>query len=502
MKIRSFTFIIFFLILGTAARLGAEVLQEIVVKEGDTLWSVANYYLKDPQRWPDILKYNKLPSSDINVILPGMKLKVPILLIKEHLRTAFLTYILNDVRYRRRTEAEWNKARLDMELFNEDGLRTLEQSQAHVKFPSGETLQLDENSLIILKPDRKREEVDLLSGGVRASKTRILSNGSLSDPRIEPRGVNPDFKTKIKEDRTTLVEVYEGIVDVTAQGKTVTLTRGFGTEVKLRQSPSIPKVLPPRPDFSLETPTKMPGTNFGVSGKVVSGSLQVGIKTPAPAPAPSHSSSAKETKTDNQSQILGQIIHKYRLQVATSTTFIEMVLDETKPLTEKINIDFRQSMLRDGIYYYRIAYIDDLGFEGQFSTPAQFTIDTQPPLLEILSPLNDEEIDTEFVHIEGKSEPGAMLTANDKPVSISDDGKFLTALIPKNGRNTVTLVARDKAGNGTKKELTFIKVKEVTVKKATKMEGKIKEKGLSFFSIALGTLTASVILGVLILLVK
>jgi len=480
--------------------LGAEVLQEIVVKEGDTLWSIANYYLKDPQRWPDILKYNKLPSSDINVILPGMKLQVPILLIKEHLRTAFLTYILNDVRYRRRTGAEWNKARLDMELFNEDGLRTLEQSQAHVRFPSGETLQLDENSLIILKPDRKREEIDLLSGGVRASKTRILSNGSLSDPRIEPRGTNPDFKTKIKEDRSTLVEVYEGIVDVTAQGKTVTLTRGFGTEVKLRQSPSVPRALPPLPNFSLETPTRMPGTNFAASGKIVSGSLQVGIKTAAPSP--SHAAAAGETKADNQSKVLGQIIHKYRLQVATSTTFIEMVIDETKPLTEKINIDFRQSMLRDGIYYYRIAYIDDLGFEGQFSAPAQFTIDTQPPLLDIFSPQNNEEVDTEFVHIEGKSEPGATLTANDKPVSTGDDGKFITALIPKNGRNTVTLNAQDKAGNSTKKELTFIKVKEVTAKKTTGMEAKIKEKGLSFFSIVLGTLTATVILGVLILLVK
>jgi hypothetical protein len=202
-----------------SASIFAEVLQEITVKEGDTLWSVANYFLKDPQKWPELLKYNKLPSSDLNVILPGMRLKVPILLIKENLRAAHLVYLLNDVRYRRNTQAEWKQAFVDMELYNEDGLHTLGASQARVKFPSGELLQMDENSLIILKPEKAREEVDLLSGGVRASKTKVLTSASIVGPRIEPKGPAPDFRTKVKEDKSTLVEVYEGIVDVTAQGK-------------------------------------------------------------------------------------------------------------------------------------------------------------------------------------------------------------------------------------------------------------------------------------------
>ena len=62
------------------------ILQEIDVKEGDTLWGIANFYLKDPKAWTEILKYNKLASTDPNVILPGMKLKVPVKLVKESLR--------------------------------------------------------------------------------------------------------------------------------------------------------------------------------------------------------------------------------------------------------------------------------------------------------------------------------------------------------------------------------------------------------------------------------
>lgn len=477
-----------------AVCLHAEVLQEITVKEGDTLWSVANYYLKDPQRWPEISKYNELPSSDLNVILPGMRLRIPILLIKEHLRSAHLIYLFNDVRYRKKNEAEWKTARLNMELFNEDGVRTLAQSIAKVKFASGELLQLDENSLIILKPENKREEIDLLSGGVRASKTKILASGSLIDPRIEPRGPNPDFKTKVKEDKTTLVEVYEGIVDVTAQGKTVTLNKGFGTEIKYSKPPSLPKALPPKPDMDAPSSTEMPGSALKMSGEqITSGQLRLDIKPVGP-PASQQSSSAPQT------QMLGQIINNYHIQISTTHTFTNIVLDEINPIKEKVTIDFTKYKLPDGLYYYRVSYLDDMGFEGQYSLPVQFLIDTTPPLLEISSPRNEEEVDTEFVHVEGTTEAWATLKINDKTAQVDEKGKFITALIPAKGKNLIAIEAVDRAGNVTKKEITVTKVKKTHGMK--NQTGEIKEKSITFASIALGTLTAIVILGVLILIVK
>lgn len=496
----------------------AEILQEITVKEGDTLWSVANYYLKDPQRWPEILKYNNLPSSDSSVILPGMKLRVPILLIKEHLRAAHLVQVMNEVRYRRSKEAEWKKAWPDMELYNEDGLRTLQQSKARVKFPSGETLQLDENSLVILKPEKKREEVDLLSGGVRASRTKILTNDSVIDPRIEPRGAAPDFRTKLKEDKTTLVEVYEGIVDVTAEGKTVTVTKGFGTEVKFRQAPSLPKALPPRPEMKLASSTMMPGTDITASGKVTSGALQLDISAPDETGAlparegrSGRESGARETAPQNETkgarnnaQVLTQMVSKYRIQVSTCYTFSTLVIDETHPIKDGVNIDFRKNQLPDGVYYYRIAYMDELGFEGQFSSPVSFTVDTTIPVIAVASPLNGEEVDTEFVHIEGTTEPNSTLKINDKTVMVDETGNFQTAIMPRNGRNVITFVAEDRAGNRGQKELVVEKVKTARDPKkiAVKKEEKGKPKGLTFASFALGTLTAMVIVGVTVLLMK
>ena len=472
----------------------AEVLQEIVVKDGDTLWSVANYYLKDPRLWPEILKFNSLPSSDPNVILPGMKLRVPILLIKENLRAAHLIYLLNDVRYRRHTEAEWKAARENMELNNEDGLRTLQLSRAKVKFSSGEILALEENSFIILRPDKKREEIDLLSGGVRASKTKVLAAGSMVNPRIEPRGPAPDFRTKVKEDKTTLVEVYEGVVDVEAQGKTVTLTRGFGTEVKFSQPPSLPHALPPQPDMKMEGLNSIPGTNLTTSGKVTSSTLELAIKAPVTG------TSKNDNKDESQSRMIGQIITKYHLQFSTAASFGAVVLDEIDKLSERVSIDFKKYKLPDGTYYYRFAYMDELGFEGQFSPPVQFIIDSTPPRLDVTTPENEQEIYDEFINVEGISEPQVSLKANDKKVDVDDAGKFITAIMPRNGPNLITLIAQDKAGNVTKKELVINKSK-YSRKDIGGQPSVARERGLTLASIALGTLTAAVIIGVLILII-
>jgi len=79
-----------FLMLCLVPSIGAqeEPLQEITVNPGDTMWSIANKYLKDPQKWPEIVKYNTLPTPDPTIALPGTKIKIPVLLIKEEYRDA------------------------------------------------------------------------------------------------------------------------------------------------------------------------------------------------------------------------------------------------------------------------------------------------------------------------------------------------------------------------------------------------------------------------------
>ncbi|MCB4791816.1 MAG: LysM peptidoglycan-binding domain-containing protein [Elusimicrobia bacterium] len=489
----------FFLLVIFCSIIYAEVLQEITVKEGDTLWGVANYYLKDPKRWPEILKYNKLPSSDPNLILPGMKLNVPILLIKENLRTASLIEVVNDVRYRRQKDAEWNPAWKDMKLYNEDGLRTLQQSIAQVKFPSGEILKLDENSLVILRPEKVREEASLLSGGLRSSRTKILTASTIVDPHIDARGIPPDFKTKIKEDMTTIVEVFEGIVDVTSQGRTVTLTKGFGTEVKVKEPPSLPHALPPEPKTDISINMSKTGPSATPSHpvkKVVSSSLDVSV-IPPPDTNVSRSSKAEY----GAPVVANKNVTRYHLQISSGSDFHSVLIDKIHSFSEKVNIRFADYDLPDGIYYYRYAYIDNLDFEGRYTLPIEFGIDNVSPVLEIYPEKKADTAD-KFIHIEGKTEPGALLKVNDNPVPVDENGRFISAILPKRAYDVITVTAQDYAGNITTEEVV-VKGHKITQKQVKeKPIETIRKKGSSFFSASLAVLTIIVILGVLVIIVK
>ncbi|MCK4802376.1 LysM peptidoglycan-binding domain-containing protein, partial [bacterium] len=95
---------------------------EVTVKKGDTLHKFAEIYLQDPSRWPEIYKYNKALVKNPHLILPAMKIKVPVGLLKDEI--ADIIRIRNKVRTRKRGESEWERAVLRMRLFSEDGIRT------------------------------------------------------------------------------------------------------------------------------------------------------------------------------------------------------------------------------------------------------------------------------------------------------------------------------------------------------------------------------------------
>jgi hypothetical protein len=126
--------------------------QNVVVKPGDTMWSIAHRYLKDPARWDEIARRNRLPTADPTVALPGMTLKVPVALIKNGLRAAHLVYEVNRVLERRRETADWKDAKTGGELYEGDGLRTLAASRARVKFLNKELLALEPDSMAVIKP--------------------------------------------------------------------------------------------------------------------------------------------------------------------------------------------------------------------------------------------------------------------------------------------------------------------------------------------------------------
>ncbi|MCX7910414.1 MAG: FecR domain-containing protein [Endomicrobia bacterium] len=478
------------------------LLQEIEVKEGQTLSYIANYYFKDPKLWPEILKYNKLDIKDIYAPLPGMKLKVPIFIVKEKFRPAYLIYILNKVKYKKSDSVIWEEPTINMELYNNDAIATYEKSRANIKFYSGEILTIDENSFVTIRPELKQEEVSLHKGSVRATKAKVITDNAVITPRIEPKTEKTDFRTKIREeDKTTLVEVYEGAVDVTAQGKTVYVPKGFGTEVKPLSPPSLPKALPTPPQIYVETTKVSAGNELVLSKNIPAFSLTLSEPKIEKEIISESTNLLKEEKNQQplKPKTIGRIIKKYNLQISKEKDFKKIIYEETNELKpdQKINIDLKSLQLPDGKYFFRVSYVDDLGFENP-SEPKVIVVDTTPPKLST----NIQEItktDQEILHISGETEPNVSLKINNNPVEVDKEGKFSYALLLSLGINKIEIIAKDLYENETKIQHQIERVKVLSKEEKKEEDGKQQtetEKGIS-----LGTILATSISLLVIILV-
>ena len=366
----------FLLLLRPGAVRAAEELQTIVVKPGDTLWSISNTYLKDPKKWNVILKYNRLPSSDPSIALPGMPLRVPTTLLKEEYRAAKLVYSLNEVLFRRTGVTDWQGVNMKMELFKNDTLRTMAEARADVKFYTGEILNLFPNSIAVLRPPGKKNvDVELLAGELRSVKSRVIT----ASARITPKTKDTEFGAKLKDDLTTLVQVTKGKVDVEAQGKTVEVLEGFASEVKMDMAPSQPVKMPELPQFAQGSVTALStsgGPQLRTDGGVVS---LANMKTPSrptanlpkadlPKNIPAADINDKGIDTSEIVKMLsvGNPVQSYHLQVSKDQSFTTTVLNKEYDAFDKIDLN---ELLPPGNYYMRIALVDLLGFEGKFSAP-------------------------------------------------------------------------------------------------------------------------------------
>ncbi|MBI5573895.1 MAG: LysM peptidoglycan-binding domain-containing protein, partial [Elusimicrobia bacterium] len=365
----------------------SQQLQEIEVKSGDTLWGVANYYLKEPSRWPEILKFNNI-SADPNNVLPGMKLKIPVLLIREQLRSSTIISVVREVKMRRQAEMDWTDAKLNTKLYNKDGIRTFESSYTGIKSPSGNLMTIGPLSLVIIQPEENKEETRLLSGEIRTSNIPIRTPTAFVMPKITAKTPIADYKTKVKEDQSTVVAVYKGAVDVTAKNKTITVPEGFSTEVKINLPPMEPKKLPPNIDFPVDLVNQKIGSQISPQIKDVKQDIsEINI-------------GGQLSKSASSSSWL-DITH-YHIQMAKDKNFIGMVYDEIKPIYEKF--DIKKVNIPEGKYFWRVAYLDSSGAEGIISSSKEIFVDKTPPALKIDEPVDGTKFADKTIKIKGTAE--------------------------------------------------------------------------------------------------
>lgn len=82
--------------------------------------------------------------------------------------------------------------------------------------------------------------------------------------------------------------------------------------------------------------------------------------------------------------------------------------------------------------------------------------DTTPPHIEILHPEDGQVFHEKTIAFEGKTEPGAKVTAGRYEAEVNDDGVWRIRLVLSEGRNLARFTATDAAGNSADATVTVI----------------------------------------------
>lgn len=129
------------------------------------------------------------------------------------------------------------------------------------------------------------------------------------------------------------------------------------------------------------------------------------------------------------------------------------VLDVTHPKTNDM-FTFDNVPLKEGENEIKaITIIKDK--KSDYSSPITILYLKEPPELIIDEPKDGDSFngdDSPFM-VKGKTNPGARVTINDFLPITKDDGTFSYSLPLQNGENKIKVIATDKAGNKTEKEI-------------------------------------------------
>jgi hypothetical protein len=154
--------------------------------------------------------------------------------------------------------------------------------------------------------------------------------------------------------------------------------------------------------------------------------------------------------------ISDRMLSSYRLQLSKDARFANVVLEKSIPL--KSAFDIKAENIPDGVYKMRVAFIDALGVQGEYSAPSDVVKDTVAPKITDVKPENNasqSDADTSC-EVSGVADGAALVAVNNDVVFINAAGHFSKDVVLAEGPNKIRIVARDGQGNQTIVERTVI----------------------------------------------
>ncbi|HEY4484871.1 MAG TPA: hypothetical protein VI702_00905 [Nitrospiria bacterium] len=343
---------------------------------------------------------------------------------------AHLTFRKNDVRIREAGEIYWTGARMEMSLHDRDAIQTLKKSRAIITFDESNYLDVDEQSMVIIKKiesnpmlRERRSFLVMVDGNLRGrieaspdrnTRIEVATGAGIAHISATQASQNKaDFSLKINPDKSTSLTVFEGEATISAMGKTVVVQKNETAQVRTDEAPSDPTPIPEA--VTLQSPT--PESFFYYRD----------------FPKQIHLSWNRDSSHK-----------KYHLQIARDPQFRDRILDEVTAQNT-----FMYGNLRSGNYHWRVSAVTEAGIEGSpgEARPLGVVQDSTPPRLTLHSPAGSGAVLTREILIKGLTEADARVFVNSRAVRVGPDGAFSLKARLRDGVNVVVVLAIDAAGN-------------------------------------------------------
>jgi hypothetical protein len=332
--------------------------------------------------------------------------------------SAVLSQKVGHVQSRKPAQPLWAEALIHHELIEKERIRTLSASRASLLFVDKSLIHMDENSLAVIGEMKEnlinknfKAKVTVLQGDVLVHLSAFGDRNefAVNAPDIDTAIRSMKFRTSRDKSQVTRIANYDGEIDVRANRGMVTVKKDEGTKIETGRKPATPRKLLGPPAMRSPIPKQVI-----FSSRVVFEWEEV------------------------------EDAGAYKLEIASDRHFATLVTAVRSNDTR-----YEWKVPQKGTYYCRIHTIDDDDFSGPFSATMEFLtdIDTQPPFLTVYSPANDGQIVTADIIVKGLTEHHAKVFINGEAVKTAPTGEFKHRLALPLGKQTIRIVAKDRAEN-------------------------------------------------------
>ena len=344
-----------------------------------------------------------------------------------HPAAAVLTVLNTQVMRKTADDIAWGSVSAKTALREGDAVQTTRDGTAMLTFGRGKQLQLEQNSLVIVRSSRRAAEsaspapsVHVMMGevwgnvggaGEERQTVHVTSPGSVTD--VSPAaGGRAQFRILVDRDKRAVLSLYRGTADVVARGHTVRVGANESVTMDSLNGVGVPMALPMAP--ALVSPEA--GATFRYRER----------------------SPRIEFVWEPVKDVDG-----YRLLVSRSPQFEGVVIDQRMTAPPLSNVS-----LKNGTYYWRVSAIR-AGAESAPSPPRAMVIasEQRPPGLAVEFPA--APVSADRCIIRGTTDPGTRILVAGQNVRVDASGQFEQVVTLKRGFNVVVVEAIDRVGNTT-----------------------------------------------------